>query len=107
LFCGVTSLVIGGIEVMAPGPGSTALFVGIGAPLMLIALAAMLLGIVLAIQYAASGLLVLSGLTVFFVVAMIGEYGPVNVYDAGPFIYGCIAVAISTAGLVKHRQRRR
>ena len=101
LFCGLTSLVTVGLELIAPDRNAAAgLLIMIGAPLILIALVALGIGIVVTIQYPNPALLVLSGASVLFLVEMVGEYGSADFYNAAPAIYGVVAVGISAVSLL-------
>jgi hypothetical protein len=109
LFCGVVALSISVLSYI-PMDSGTAGVMGflVFIPLSLASLAAIVVGIVLAIKlYHHWQLIILSVLSVMFVAEMITEYGSVMFYNMVPIFYGVITCAFSLVwfGILRKRDR--
>jgi len=77
----------------------------IGVPLALASIAAMIAGFIYAIiLFRHWPLAVLSVLSLFFVIEVITEFGPVLFYNLVPVVYGVITLIFALAWFAKYRK---
>ena len=106
LFSGVSWLATG-IVTAIPFDEGTATLLGLMvlAPLILLSVMAMIVGLVLSVLVRRWPLVVLAAMSVLAVAEFVGEYGPVAFYNVVPIVYGLVVVAISGRWFLILRRR--
>lgn len=108
LVCGLTALIISAIGAI-PMDSTTAAGLGflVAIPLFVASLGAMVVGVVQCVRlWKHWPLVILSGMSVLFIVELFTEYGSTAFYNAAPVVYGVGVVAISSAWFLVLRRRQ-
>ncbi len=103
LIAGVISLVLGAVNITVSDPNTlAALGFFIAIPLTMLALLLMALALLYTIfVHHHKLLMLLSAITLLFLIEMAGEYGPAFFYNATPVIYGVATIALSLFWFVR------
>ena len=105
-FCGGAAFFIGALSFVPMGPGvAGGIGILMGGPITVAAIVAMGAGLVYTvILYQHWPFIVLSILTVLFAAEIVTEFGPVELYNLAPIIYGVITSTFGLAWAMKFRR---
>ncbi len=106
-YCGLAAIAIGVMSWLPMDSGvAGTLGLLLAVPMALAAIAAMLAGIVLsAMLWRHWPLPLLSALSLLLVAEIFGEFGPVELYNAAPLVYGAANLTLCGMWLAKWRMR--